>query len=157
MGCAVKRMRGSWFPGGRLGQRAWVLCLLTAHVALADEPVAIREGEYIGKVLIPSTAALGIGGTMTDEPCTVTITRQADGRAEAAVSFLAEEGPLPLQAEDDGTYWAALDERQAVVVRLSQRGEVMLATHTGRDADGRPHQAFLGFGEFVQECVIEHE
>lgn len=120
-----------------------------------DPPAVPQEGEYAGKVLVPSTAALGIGGDLTDEACTVAITHQADGRAAAEVSFLAEEGPLPLQAEDDGMYWAALDERQAVVLRVGQSGDVMLATHTGRDAEGRPHQAFLGFGEFVQECVID--
>lgn len=145
-------------PRFRRGRWWAVLGVALSVSAIADEPhepLVPQAGEYTGQILIPNTTGFGIGGTMTDEPCAVTITHQADGRAAAAVSFLAAEGPLPLEAAGDGMFWAALDERRAVVLRVGQSGGVMLATHTGRDADGRPHQAFLGFGEFVQECVIE--
>lgn len=130
------------------------MLFLALPLARAEEPPP-KPGAYTGKVLLPvEGGGFGVGGNLTDEPCSVTIGREGE-QAVVEVSFLPG-ARVALTARPDRSYhWGRVDQDQAVVVRsYHEDGRPSAVTHTVIELDGWPGSSMLGSGKFFRECLI---
>lgn len=144
-----------------LARMIWALCALLAAAATAvagEPPWAMKEGVFAGKIVLPDPTNPAVGIDITDEPCTVTVSRGDPGHMAVEVSFVGEAVQVPREGIRGGPFYRGDFQgetgKEALVVQTDDNGRVVVATHTGYDSAGDLNYGVSGTGEMFRECMM---